>query len=262
MKIMKFKLSRILLNTLLALILMFSLSSTAFAALDNYTVLVPLPGTTLQDNCTGTDCKATFQSYLPGAFKLAISISAVLAFVMITYGGFLYATTDAINGKETGRSYIENAVYGLILVIGAWAILNTISPEMLKFNLNLPVPSLGTTTSSVTSTSNANGLQDVTVAALADLTTRCAGCTINITSTTGGSHDVNSKHYQGLAVDIAPNTQLTNYLTGSASSPAACTRVYKTLGGVTSTFLWEPKGYKCDGAVASDGDHWHMSVTP
>lgn len=120
----------------------FAFSGTIYA-LDDYTVLAPIPCTTTGDaNCTNSGTTATLQSYLPGAFRLAIGLSAVLAFIVITYGGILYATSDAISGKETGREYITNAVVGLLLVIGAWAILYTINPKMLEFNLTLPVPKL------------------------------------------------------------------------------------------------------------------------
>src|SRR5574343_1172957 len=99
------------LKTLIITFLFLFLVSPVFA-LDDYVVLTKLPGT--------TDAKgvATFQTYLPGAFKLAVGISAVLAFVMITYGGILYTTSDAIQGKSSGKEYITNAIYGLILVIG------------------------------------------------------------------------------------------------------------------------------------------------
>lgn len=109
---------------------------TPVYALEDYTVLTELPGTTIAGG------KATFQSYLPGAFNLIVGLSAVLAFVMITYGGILYATSDAIEKTQKGRDYVTNAVIGLLLVLGSWSILYTINPKMLEFNLNLSVPKL------------------------------------------------------------------------------------------------------------------------
>ncbi len=123
------------------LLLTFGMSSTTHA-LGDYEVLTPLPGTT---KCTGsetTGCKTDFATYLPGLFKLMIGVAAVLAFVMITLGGLTYMTSDAISGKEEGRTMLENAIYGLLLVIGAYAILYTINPQILKFQLTIPKPSL------------------------------------------------------------------------------------------------------------------------
>lgn len=105
---------------------------------NEYTVLAPLPGTTLSDCPPGsTDCKTTLQKYLPGVFNLAIGLSAAFAVLMIVIGGFQYMSTDAIQGKSNGKQRIKNAIYGLVLVIGAWLILYTINPNLLELNLNI-----------------------------------------------------------------------------------------------------------------------------
>ncbi len=84
----------------------------------------------------------TIDTYLPAAFRFALGIAGVLAFIMITFGGIKYATTDAISGKAEGRENIENAIWGLLVVLGAWAILNTINPQILSFNLLIKSPNL------------------------------------------------------------------------------------------------------------------------
>lgn len=113
-------------------VILFSFVSLVSAQTQSdYTVLAPLPGVGATTNIT---------SYIPAAFNLAIGVSAVLAFVMITFGGIMYATSDAITGKSQGREYATNAIYGLLLVLGAYAILNTINPQILSFNLDIPVP--------------------------------------------------------------------------------------------------------------------------
>lgn len=146
----------IIIKITITIVLLLSFSSHTYAVLDDYTVLAPLPGTTDCDsgslkqitttkNADGTvsissGCKSKFETYLPGVFNLAIGIAAVLAFIMLTYGGIKYMTSDAIGGKSEGRSNIENALWGLLLVISAWVILNTINPQLLKFDFNLKVP--------------------------------------------------------------------------------------------------------------------------
>lgn len=107
------------------------------SANQDYVVLAPLPGTT-KDGCVGDDCTTTLEKYLPGAFNLMVGVAAALAFIMITWGGVMYATSDALSSKTEGKGYIENAVWGLLLVIGAWVILNTINPQILKFDSVLP----------------------------------------------------------------------------------------------------------------------------
>ena len=126
-------------------ILPFSFSAT-FAYADSYVVLAPLPG--IGNNTAKTTDLST---YLKEIFNLSIGIAAVMAFVMITFGGITYMTTDAISGKTKGREYITNALWGLLLVIGAWVILYTINPQLIDFSLIVPTPKTTSTGDTVTS---------------------------------------------------------------------------------------------------------------
>lgn len=229
------------------------------AQLEPYTTLAPLPGTTETDNCTN-NCKTTFPKYLPGLFNLSIGIAALLAFVMISYGGFLYMTTDAISGKEEGREKITNAIYGLLLVIGAYAILYTINPQILNFDLNIEKPALANiqtnvlvltpltgadlandasvrsalltngvkayrgacTGSSTSGCVNLNGLQQSTVTGLGALAAAtCKNDCVVISGGTEGGHTTGSAHNIGTAVDILPQTQINSVITNNFSNSSA-----------------------------------------
>jgi hypothetical protein len=220
-------------------------------AVDNYTLLAPLPNLNSVPNSTDA-----LKVYIPYIFNLLIGLSAVWAVLMIVIGGFQYMSTDAIQKKEDGKKRIQNAVYGLVLVIGAWLILWTINPNLLTLNLNIDSTNIAAPAGG---TLGASSLQDTTIAARDALIAACPGC-VNVTSTTGGNHSVNSAHYQGRAIDISSNANLNNYLTGSTNNPEPCREVSKSLGGTVAKFLWEPTGAKCGGTVPSNGDHWHMSV--
>jgi succinate dehydrogenase/fumarate reductase cytochrome b subunit len=99
---------------------------------DEYTPLAPLPGTTNEGG------KTDIQTYIPGIFKLAIGIASVLAVLMIIIGGVEYITTDAIQGKSEGKARIQNALWGLVLVLVSWILLYTINQKQLTiFNLNV-----------------------------------------------------------------------------------------------------------------------------
>jgi hypothetical protein len=112
--------------------------------LPDYTVLAPLPGTTkdCNQNDPNANCTTNFKTYLEGMFKLLIGVSAILAFVMLVYAGFLYTTSEGMGQTTNARSKIEDAIWGLILVIGAYAILNTINPKILEFNLSIKRPEI------------------------------------------------------------------------------------------------------------------------
>lgn len=104
-------------------------------ALSDYKVLVQLPG--IGDNDKQT---TNFNKWLPNAFNLTVAISAGLAFIMITFGGILYATSEGIGVKSDAKIYITNALTGLLLVIAAYTILYTINPQILDLKLAIKKP--------------------------------------------------------------------------------------------------------------------------
>jgi cell wall-associated NlpC family hydrolase len=79
-------------------------------------------------------------NYLNIILKLAIGIAAVLAMVMIVMGGIQYMTSDFISSKEEGKKRILNAIFGLLIALGAWLILYTINPDLLNTNTLIPSP--------------------------------------------------------------------------------------------------------------------------
>lgn len=110
----------------------------------SYVPLAPLPYTTNSKSVNPNPGEeTTFSRYLVGAYQLFFGIAGILAVIMIIFGGFQYATTDAIGKKEDGRAMIQNAIYGLLLALGAYLILYTINPRLLDFNININRPSLG-----------------------------------------------------------------------------------------------------------------------
>src|SRR3989344_6446710 len=118
-------------------------AQSATGTWDEYTPLAPLPGTTNEEG------KTDIQTYIPGIFKLAIGIASVLAVLMIIIGGVEYITTDAIQGKSEGKARIQNALWGLALVLVSWILLYTINPKLTVFNLNVE-----TTTTNVETTTS------------------------------------------------------------------------------------------------------------
>lgn len=77
-------------------------------------------------------------SYLNLMIKIIIGLCAVLAMVMIFLGGIEYMTSEVISSKEHGKERIRNAILGLLVALGSYAILNTINPTLLSTNINLP----------------------------------------------------------------------------------------------------------------------------
>src|SRR5579872_3075987 len=142
---METKRKKILVISLLATVMF--LNGFVFVKAQNtdYTVLAPLPGTTENPNCTGTNCQATLfgsNGYLQGIFNLMIGVGAVAAFVIITIYGFEYMLTDSLIKKQNSKKWLEDALWGLGLIIFAYAILNTLSPRFVSCTFTLPTPTI------------------------------------------------------------------------------------------------------------------------
>ena len=100
----------------------------------NYNLLAPLPVESL-DGTPST--QATAKTYIEGMFRLLIAVAGALAVIMIVVGGIQYMSTDSFGGKNQGKDTIQNALWGFILAIAAWLILNTVSGGLTNFNLNI-----------------------------------------------------------------------------------------------------------------------------
>ena len=78
----------------------------------------------------------------PGAFvgnfyEFALMIGGLMAFGVVVYGGVKYmASSGNPSGQSDAKEWIEAALSGLLLLVGAYFILNVINPKLT--NLQLP----------------------------------------------------------------------------------------------------------------------------
>jgi hypothetical protein len=86
----------------------------------------------------------TPSEYLARIFWFMIGAAGVLAVLQIALGGIDYMFAGANPGKEKdAKEKIAAAIYGLLLALGAWLILNTINPDFVNFNLTLSKAAVG-----------------------------------------------------------------------------------------------------------------------
>ncbi len=76
--------------------------------------------------------------YLANIYTFAIAIAGGLAVIRIVYSGIKYMLTDIVTAKGEARKEIEAAVYGLLVAICSFVFLNTLNPNLVKFNLFIP----------------------------------------------------------------------------------------------------------------------------
>jgi hypothetical protein len=115
-------------RTLLSVGVFFTImvAPTMLLAQSDYIPLVGVPGLSGQDLNTG--------SYVNALYVLAISIAAFLAFAKLTYAGVKYVLSDVVTSKESAKKDIQWSLVGLLIVIGAVLILNTINPQLTNLN--------------------------------------------------------------------------------------------------------------------------------
>lgn len=72
--------------------------------------------------------------YIAAFYRYFIGAIAIIATVMIMWGGFLWLTA-AGSASQIGiaKSRITNALIGLVLALGSYLILNTINPKLVRF---------------------------------------------------------------------------------------------------------------------------------
>ena len=106
--------------------------------------------------CSGTSCNIKYTPLEPVApgeastiqspsdfprvlnvfFNFLIALGAAIAVVTLTVGGVFYMTSDLIPVKDRARDRMTASVWGLLLLLVSWLILNTINPQLLNFNLD------------------------------------------------------------------------------------------------------------------------------
>jgi hypothetical protein len=82
----------------------------------------------------------------PGAFvanfyQFALMIGGVLAFGVVVYGGVKYmASAGNPSGQGDAKEWIEAALLGLLLLVGAYFVLNVVNPQLTTLGLPKLVP--------------------------------------------------------------------------------------------------------------------------
>lgn len=102
-----------------------------------YTPLTLLPGTYETDS-TG---KATtnIALYLSGAIKLLIALGAALAVLFAIIGGVKYvAASINPSAKSDAIEDVQHALIGLAIILTSYLLLNSINPNLVRFNFMLP----------------------------------------------------------------------------------------------------------------------------
>lgn len=94
-----------------------------------YQPLISIPG--INDKAGG----GTFSDYIGFLYGLSIAIAALLAVIKIIVAGVKYMLSASVGAKGNAKSEIQGALLGLLLILGAYIILNTLNPNLTKGNV-------------------------------------------------------------------------------------------------------------------------------
>ena len=110
-----------------------------YAFAEGFVPLVTIPGLTDVQPTSGG-----LADFFNNLYKYLIGIAAILAVIMIIWGGLEISTQDSVSKNKDGKERIYNAIFGLVLVLSPVLVFSIINPSILNLSLNLPP--LNTTT--------------------------------------------------------------------------------------------------------------------
>lgn len=115
----------------------------------NFTPQVTIPGSKFVEqepvaagsynNKTGNMTSNLMASYIISFYNYGLAISGILATLVLMGAGVIWLTSGGDSGKiSQAKELISGAVVGLLILVCAWMILNTINPNLTKLS-NLEV---------------------------------------------------------------------------------------------------------------------------
>lgn len=72
--------------------------------------------------------------YVAAIYRYAIPVAAVLATVIIMIAGIAWMVSGGVGQIATAKQWIQNAIVGLILLLGSYVILSTVNPDLVSLN--------------------------------------------------------------------------------------------------------------------------------
>jgi hypothetical protein len=70
--------------------------------------------------------------YIAAMYRYAVGIVVIVSIVMVVFGGFRYMVGSSFSDVNRGKEIIMDAIIGMLLVLGAYTILNTINDNTLN----------------------------------------------------------------------------------------------------------------------------------
>ncbi|MBU0670900.1 hypothetical protein KKF29_01955 [Patescibacteria group bacterium] len=113
-----------------------------------YKLEVPLP--------PGVTTVSGLPQYIGVIYNFSIGLLAILALLMVVFGGFSWITAAGNETKITAaKTTVVQAIIGLVIGLGSFVLLTTINPNLVTFSFS--IPNIETSYSGSTSSSGSGG---------------------------------------------------------------------------------------------------------
>ena len=110
------------------------ISGVSFAHAVNISLSLPTTGNNPCSDPTSQGCSPG--TYVNSFYQFALMIGGLLAFGAIVFGGVKYmASAGNPSSQSEAKEWIESALLGLLLLVGAYLILNTVNPNLTRLDL-------------------------------------------------------------------------------------------------------------------------------
>lgn len=78
------------------------------------------------------ESETSIPNYILRFYQFGVGIAGILAVGMIVVGAITISLSGAIDKQKEGKDMIKNAIWGVVLLLGSYLILNTVNPELTK----------------------------------------------------------------------------------------------------------------------------------
>lgn len=143
--------------------------------------LAPISGLTSVDDPDSAANSKNLADFFNNLYKYLIGLAAILAIVEIIWGGLEYSTQESPGGKSGGKERIQQAIYGLVLVLSPVLVFSIINPSILNLSiglkpLDLTAPAITTPAPTRTTTSSGSIMDLYPCTNAGDCTQAKLGC--------------------------------------------------------------------------------------